>query len=57
MPLYPYLDTRKNFVRWMIELHNRINLTLKKKTFTVYEILNKYKEWYTHKNYMWVQGY
>jgi hypothetical protein len=52
MPLYPYLDTRKNFVRWMIEVHNRINISLEKKTYTVYDILNKYKEWYINKNYM-----
>ena len=52
MPLYPYLDNRKNFVRWMIEIHNRINISLNKKTYTVIEILDKYKNWYIKNNYM-----
>lgn len=52
LPLYPYLDTRKNFVRWMVEVHNRVNISLKKKTYNVHDILNKYKEWYENKNFL-----
>ena len=52
IPLYPYLDTRKNFVRWMIEVHNRVNISLKKKTLNIIEVLNNYKEWYTKKNFL-----
>ena len=52
LPLLPFLDSRKNFIRWMIEIHNRVNISIGKKPLNLDEVLNNYKNWYTNNSYL-----
>jgi hypothetical protein len=34
-PVTPYLDTRKDFIKWMHHIHNKVNLRLDKPTISL----------------------
>jgi hypothetical protein len=41
-PLTPHLDTRENVVKWLIQIHNFVNLELKKPVLDVAGVLSIY---------------
>ena len=41
-PVTPYLDNRDSFVRWIIFIHNRVNVQIGKKEITIDEAMDKY---------------
>lgn len=41
-PVTPYLDSRDSFIKWIIFVHNKINIMLNKKTITYNEFINLY---------------
>jgi len=43
-PVTPYLDNRDSFVRWIVFIHNRVNVQIGKKEITIEEAMNKYFE-------------
>mmetsp|Transcript_106114 Transcript_106114/g.307016 ORF Transcript_106114/g.307016 Transcript_106114/m.307016 type:complete len:186 (-) Transcript_106114:41-598(-) len=48
LPLEPHLGTRKGMVRWMVDLHNLVNLDCKKRgNWTVDEVEAAYAKTYT----------
>jgi hypothetical protein len=42
-PITPALDNRSDLVRWVIQMHNLVNISLGKPTMTVQEVLTAYK--------------
>jgi hypothetical protein len=42
-PITPALDTRADLVKWVIQMHNLVNISLGKPTMTVEEVLFAYK--------------
>ena len=42
-PISPHLDTREYFVKWLIHLHNQVNISLNKPVKTYEEVLIDYK--------------
>lgn len=42
-PITPALDSRADLVKWVITLHNQVNISLAKPTMTVEEVLMAYK--------------
>ena len=42
-PITPHLDSKKNVIKWLIDVHNFVNLSLNKPTFTYTEVLKLYK--------------
>ena len=43
-PVTPYLDTQKDFIKWMHFIHNKINVRLDKPTITLQEHYNQFHE-------------
>ena len=41
-PVTPYLDNRNTFVRWVVFIHNQINIKLKKPKITLKKALYNY---------------
>ena len=41
-PVTPYLDSRESFVKWVIFIHNKINIMLNKNTINYNEFINNY---------------
>ena len=48
-PIDNYLNTKKNLVQWLINIHNEINIIFKKKTINYSEFINIYKNIYNKK--------
>jgi hypothetical protein len=42
-PISPALDSRTDLVKWVIQMHNMVNISLGKPTMTVQEVLYAYK--------------
>jgi hypothetical protein len=42
-PITPALDTRADLVKWVIQMHNMVNISLGKPTMTVEEVMFAYK--------------
>ena len=42
-PIGPHLDNRGNIIKWLIQIHNFVNLSLNKPIYTNEEVLNIYK--------------
>jgi hypothetical protein len=43
-PITPFLDTRKDLLKWTIMIHNEVNKSLNKPEWTEYEILKYYEK-------------
>lgn len=43
-PVTPFLDSKKDLLKWTIELHNRVNKTIGKPVWTEYHILEYYRK-------------
>ena len=41
-PVSPYLDSRESFIKWIIFIHNKINIMLNKNTLEYNEFINNY---------------
>ncbi len=48
-PVTPYLDTRESFIRWMIFIHNKVNLKLGYKDVPYQEAIDMYYREYEPK--------
>ncbi len=48
-PVTPYLDTQKDFIKWMHFIHNKINIRLDKPTITLQEHYDQFHEAYEPK--------
>jgi len=48
-PVTPYLDTRESFIRWMIFIHNKVNLKLGYPDVPYMEAIEKYYKEYEPK--------
>ena len=46
-PVTPYLDTRDAFLRWVVFIHNKVNVSIHKSEMTMTEALNAYYLHYT----------
>ena len=42
-PIGPHLDNRGNIIKWLIQIHNFVNLSLNKPIYSNEEVLNIYK--------------
>lgn len=42
-PIGPHLDNRQQFVKWLIHLHNQVNISLNKPTMTYHQVLKEYQ--------------
>lgn len=42
-PLTPHLDTRDTLIKWVIQVHNFVNVSLGKPTYTIEQVLTIYK--------------
>ena len=49
-PIDNYLNTKKNLVQWLINVHNEINKIFNKKTIDYTEFITIYKKIYNKKN-------
>ena len=41
-PVTPYLDSRESFIKWIIFIHNKINIMLNKNTLEYNDFINNY---------------
>jgi hypothetical protein len=48
-PVLPYLDTQKDFIKWVWFIHNKINIRLDKPTITLSEHYQQFQEAYEPK--------
>lgn len=56
-PVTPYLDTQKDFIKWMHFIHNKINEKLEKPKITLNEFYLKYYEEYKPKEIKFKEYY
>ena len=42
-PISPHLDTKKQLIEWLIHIHNMVNISLNKKTYSTEEVLTTYE--------------
>ena len=42
-PLTPFLDSRTDLIKWTVAIHNKVNLSLGKKEWTLEEVLAYYE--------------
>ena len=42
-PITPYLDTRRDLLKWTINIHNEVNKMLNKPEWTEYEVVKYYE--------------
>jgi len=42
-PITPHLDNKGDLIKWLIQIHNFVNISLGKPTYTVSDVINKYK--------------
>jgi hypothetical protein len=47
-PITPYLDSRAELIKWVIQIHNFVNHRLGKRIFTIGEVLNIYRNLTPH---------
>jgi hypothetical protein len=45
-PVTPYLDSRESFIRWTVFIHNRVNLSIGKREWSLEEYLDHQKTQY-----------
>jgi hypothetical protein len=50
-PVTPYLDTQKDFIKWMHFIHNKINIRLDKPTITLQEHYDQYHKAFEPKQF------
>lgn len=43
-PLTPHLDTRDTLIKWVIQVHNFVNISIGKPTFTVPQVMELYSK-------------
>ena len=43
-PLTPHLDSRDNLVKWVIQVHNFVNTSIGKPTYTIQQVMEIYKD-------------
>lgn len=43
-PITPYLSSKANLIKWLTDIHNRVNQHIGKPPLTVPEVIQKYKE-------------
>ena len=48
-PIDNYLNTKKNLVQWLINIHNEVNKIFNKNTIDYFEFINIYKKIYKKK--------
>ena len=48
-PIDNYLNTKKNLVQWLINIHNEVNIIFNKNTIDYSEFINIYKNIYNRK--------
>ena len=48
-PIDNYLNTKKNLVQWLINIHNEVNKIFNKNTIDYFEFINIYKKIYNKK--------
>ena len=46
-PITPFLDSRELLVSWLVMLHNMVNVSIKKPTMTVEEVMAYYEKQYS----------
>ena len=49
-PIDKFLDSKKSLVKWLINIHNEVNIIFNKKTITYEEFIQIYKNIYNTKN-------
>ena len=49
-PIDNYLNTKKNLIQWLINIHNEVNKLFNKKTINYTEFITIYKKIYNKKN-------
>ena len=42
-PITPHLDNKKTLIEWLIFIHNQVNISLGKRTYTINEVLDIHK--------------
>lgn len=42
-PLTPFLDSRTDLIKWTVSIHNKVNVSLGKKEWTLEEVLSYYE--------------
>ena len=42
-PITPHLDRKADLIKWLIQIHNFTNISLNKPTYTIEEVMAKYK--------------
>lgn len=52
MPLDEHINSRRELVEWLIELHNQVNISLGKRTYSYDEVMQIYYEKYYKKNHI-----
>ena len=40
-PITPHLDNKKKLIEWLIYIHNKVNISLGKRTYTINEVLDE----------------
>lgn len=43
-PITPHLDNKKKLIEWLIYIHNKVNISLGKRTYTINEVLDTYEK-------------
>ena len=46
-PISSHLDNKESLVKWCFDLHNKVNISLKKPEFTYDEFIEKYRKIYS----------
>ena len=42
-PITPHLDNKTNLIKWLINIHNLVNISLNKRMYTMDEVLQTYE--------------
>jgi len=55
-PITPFLDNRQLLVSWLVMLHNMVNVSIKKPTMTVDEVMDMYEKRYNRPKFFSVKN-
>ena len=58
-PVTPYLDSKRDFIKWMHHIHNKINVRLDKPTISLADHYKEMNDFYKPKKknyYPWILG-
>jgi len=50
LPIENYLDSKETLFNWLVDIHNRVNITNNKRTYSYDEVETLYENQYTKKN-------